>query len=325
MPEVKEITVEDSWLSLNGGLLEAPFYEQSRNRLRFVDIVKKRVYFVDLAEGPSSLKQFDLKESVGTTADIEGRDDEIIVGGKRGYGLFNITSGEHRLIKEMWTDEERKDDGGGKPKAGKCMEERMRSNDGAVDAKGRFYVGAMNDPALVGEGFTDEGIIFRLDPDLSLHRVIQPVTIPNGMSWSTDNKTIYFTDSPHGKITACPYNLETGEISLSEGKPFFTSPYEGCVPDGHCRDENGNFWIAIFGSWKVVQVNEAGEILTVVKLPTRCVTCPTICGTELIVTSAEEQDPEKYPSSAKYQGSVFKVDIGVKGRPLNKFRLEAKV
>jgi hypothetical protein len=167
MPEVKKITVESNWLNLNGGLLEAPFYEKDRNSLRFVDVVKKRIYVVDLAVGPSSLKQFDLEASVGITADIEGNDNEIIVGGKRGYGLFNRTTGEHRLIKEMWNDDERKDDGGGKPKVGKHKEDRMRSNDGAVDAKGRFYVGAMNDPALVGEGFTDEGMS-KYNPSLGI-------------------------------------------------------------------------------------------------------------------------------------------------------------
>lgn len=58
------------------------------------------------------------------------------------------------------------------------------------------------------------------------------VTIPNGTSWSADNKTMYFTDSPSGKIMAYPYDLETGEAKFSEGKPFFTCPYEGAVPDG---------------------------------------------------------------------------------------------
>ncbi len=33
----------------------------------------------------------------------------------------------------------------------------MRSNDGAVDSKGRYWVGTMNDDALVGDNFTDEG------------------------------------------------------------------------------------------------------------------------------------------------------------------------
>jgi sugar lactone lactonase YvrE len=43
----------------------------------------------------------------------------------------------------MWTDAERQDDGGGKPGIGKNKEERMRSNDGAVDSKGRYWVGTM--------------------------------------------------------------------------------------------------------------------------------------------------------------------------------------
>jgi len=66
----------------------------------------------------------------------------------------------------------------------------MRSNDGAVDSQGRFFVGTMNDQSLVAS-FTDEGVLFRLDPDLSLHRVKEELTIPNGMSWSDDRKTMY--------------------------------------------------------------------------------------------------------------------------------------
>lgn len=75
-------------------------------------------------------------------------------------------------------------------------------------------------------------MLFRLDPDLSLHRVKEGILIPNGLTWSADNKTMYFTDSPSGKIVAYPYNLETGETEWSEGKTFFTCPYEGGVPDG---------------------------------------------------------------------------------------------
>lgn len=75
-------------------------------------------------------------------------------------------------------------------------------------------------------------MLFRLDPDLSLHRVKEGVLVPNGTTWSADNKTMYFTDSPSGKIMAYPYDLETGEAKWSEGKTFFTCPYEGGVPDG---------------------------------------------------------------------------------------------
>ncbi|KAF7193395.1 putative sugar lactone lactonase YvrE [Pseudocercospora fuligena] len=319
MPEVKRYTVSEPYLDLGCGLGEAPFWEKDRDTLRFVDIVKEKLHTVKLSEGPSSHKQWDLKYSIGTTADIEGNKTEFIFGGKTGYGVFNKETGEHRIIKEMWTGAERQDDNGGKAGKGKNLAERMRSNDGAVDSKGRFYVGAMNDPAVVGNGnFTDEGILFRLDPDLSIHRVKKGVTIPNGTSWTLDNKTMYLTDSPSGKIMAHPYNPETGELS-PEGKVFFTCPYEGGVPDGHCQDEEGHFWVACFGTSKVVRVSPQGEVVAEVEVPTRCVTCPELCGTKLFITTAAEEEPEKYPWSTKYQGALFMIDVGVKGSPRNNF------
>ena len=55
----------------------------------------------------------------------------------------------------------------------------MCLSDGAVDSRGRYWAGAMNDPKVAG--FSDEGILFRLDPELKLHRMIEKVTIPSGI------------------------------------------------------------------------------------------------------------------------------------------------
>lgn len=118
--------------------------------------MNKKLHFVDLSKGPSSHKQFDLPISIGTTADIEGNDEEIIFAGKHGYGLMKRETGEWRWIKKMWTDEERKEDDGGKAGGSLIKEERMRSNDGAVDTMGRYWCGAMNDPAVVKQ-VSDEG------------------------------------------------------------------------------------------------------------------------------------------------------------------------
>jgi len=167
-------------------------------------------------------------------------------------------------------------------------------------------------------------VLFRLDPDLSLHRVIEPVTIPNGLSWTSDNKMVYFTDSPTGEIKKHSYDVSTGDIDSSAASTFFKCPIEGGVPDGHCQDAEGCLWIAMHGTWKVVRVNPQGEIIAEIELPTRCVTCPGICGEDLYITSSEDEEPEKYPESAKLQGATFKVHIGVKGAPLNKFRMTTK-
>ncbi|RMY71071.1 hypothetical protein D0863_05370 [Hortaea werneckii] len=360
MPEVKKYTIAEPYLNLQGGLLEAPFWEQGRDSLRFVDIVKKKLYFLNPKEGPSSLQTWDLDFNIGTTADIEGTEKEFVFGGKYGYGIMNRETGESRWIRKFWNDEERKPDGGGKPGKGETREIRMRSNDGAVDAAGRFFVGAMNDP-VVTETFTDEGpyslsfflpyfalrpptlflqthyipirfecglnsnlsrpgLLFRLDPDGSLHRVKEQITIPNGISWTSDNQTIYFTNSPTQKITKYPYDLSTGSIDWEQGTTFFQCPYEGGFPDGHAQDEEGCFWIALFGTGKVVRVNPQGEMIAQIEFPTRCVTCPAFVGTELFVTSAAEEEPEHYPWSTKCQGSLYRIDVGVRGAPRNRYR-----
>lgn len=168
------------------------------------------------------------------------------------------------------------------------------------------------------------GIVFRLDPDLSLHRVKTSVRIPNGTSWTTSSDFIYLTDSPTKNIVKYPYDASTGAIDFAAGTTFFTlegTPYAHGVPDGHCQDTEGHFWIACYGTGKVVRVNPEGKVVAEISLPTRCVTCPAFCGTKLYITSAAEEAPEEHPWSAEYGGAVFEVEVGVQGRPLNKFKL----
>lgn len=100
---------------------------------------------------------------------------------------------------------------------------------------------------------------------------------------------------------AYPYDEAMGKVSFSEGKVFFTCPVEGGVPDGHCQDEEGFLWVACHGTGKVFRLDLNGNVVAEVELPTRYVTCPAFCGTELFITSAAEK-------GNKYGGALFKID-----------------
>ena len=63
-------------------------------------------------------------------------------------------------------------------------------NDGAVDRQGRFWAGTIGRPTS-----SPNNSLYRLDPDRSVHRMETGITISNGIGWSPDNKTMYFTDS----------------------------------------------------------------------------------------------------------------------------------
>ena len=48
--------------------MEGPFHDKTRNEFRFVDIWEQKLYVLDLAKGPDSLKIMDTSASIGYVA-----------------------------------------------------------------------------------------------------------------------------------------------------------------------------------------------------------------------------------------------------------------
>jgi sugar lactone lactonase YvrE len=196
----------------------------------------------------------------------------------------------------------------------------MRFNDGAVDSLGRFWAGSMND---FGAGAPQaEGTVFRLDPDMSVHRMIENVTIPNGIGWSPDDTKMYFTDSPTRRIDVFDFVKETGEIR--NRRMFFKLGEEewdgNVVLDGCAVDIAGNVWTAVHEGACVLKLSPEGTVLAKVELPAWRVTCPAFGREgELFVTTAGVEEGERPPEGTKYHGAVFRVMTGVQGATRNKF------
>jgi sugar lactone lactonase YvrE len=195
----------------------------------------------------------------------------------------------------------------------------MRSNDGAVDSAGRFWLGTMNDPKEAK--IANEAVLFRLDTNGSLHRILEKALIPNGISWNDKDDTMYWTDTPTNNVYAFDFDADTGNIS--NRRVFYHHPEDGYAgsPDGHARDVNGNMWHACYGGSKVIKISPEGNLIGEILIPTRNPTCPVFVGTELFITTAKEDQPEKYPESARYGGGVFRLDVGVEGMPKHKARI----
>ena len=197
----------------------------------------------------------------------------------------------------------------------------MRSNDGAVDSAGRFWVEAFVDPEVAE--VTEEGVLMRLDSDGQLQTMHQNVKIPNGISWAQGDKTMFLTDSPRQNVDAFDFDAKTG--SISNRRTFFHLDEEGVNPDGHAMDEEENIWHACYGGGKVIRISPTGKVTGVIHLPTRNITCPVFAGTTLFITSAAEKEPDKYPESAEFAGNLFSVDVGVRGQPKHKAQLTGHI
>lgn len=195
----------------------------------------------------------------------------------------------------------------------------MRSNDGAVDSSGRFFVEAFVDPEIAD--LTDEGKVFRLDHDGTLKTMYENVVIPNGITWNAADNVMHLTDTTIGKIWSFSYDRESGEIT---DKALFYEHEGPGNPDGHTIDVEGNLWQALYGGSRVLRISSEGKVTGEVLLPTRNITCCVFAGTDLFITSAKEEDPDKHPTSAKFGGNLFKINVGIRGAAKHKARLGSR-
>lgn len=295
-------TVEEPYVDCHCKLGEGPFYEKETNTLRFVDIIQHRVHTVNLSEGPSSLQTIQLDRPVTVTADIEGVNpaEKILIGIKYGLAVLDRKTGTYEYVAKLT----------------ESPNERVRTNDGGADIKGRFWLGTMTDFNL-GE-FQPEGGLFRFDSSGS-SELIKELTIPNSVGWSPDNKIMYFTHSTSSEIFAFDYDVETGEIS---NKRLFYKHEGSGGPDGFRVDVNGFIWHAVYGESRVLKINPEGKLVGEVRLPTRNITCTQFVGTELYITTANDDEAEGGERSKNLGGGLFKVDVGVEGLPLFPYKLQ---
>ncbi len=162
--------------------------------------------------------------------------------------------------------------------------------------------------------------LYRLDPDLSVSRMIEDITISNGIGWSPDNRRMYYVDTLRHTIYDYRFNLERGEIS--KRRVFVQVEPEFGVPDGLTVDSQGFVWVAFYDGWKVVRYNPNGEIDELVELPVARPTCPAFGGPnldELYVTTAIDGLSPDQLKDQPMAGDLFIIQTAVKGLPEPKF------
>jgi sugar lactone lactonase YvrE len=178
----------------------------------------------------------------------------------------------------------------------------VRVNDGVADAAGRLWFTLMRyDQA------EDGGSVWRLDPDLSLTRVLTAVTVPNGPLVDEAREALYVADSARGVIHRHPLDLATGE--LGPGARF--AEVSDASPDGMALDVDGGVWSAQFGAARLHRYGPDGELTDVVPLPVRQPTSVALDprGGPALVNSAGQGLEQPGP----LDGRSLWVDLGASG------------
>lgn len=160
------------------------------------------------------------------------------------------------------------------------VDSSTRFNDVIAGPEGRVFCGTMPGENALGD-------LYRIDPDGTVQVVIEGVDIPNGMGFTADEETFYFTESEANRIYAFDYDRASGDISAQ--RTFVETPADDGVPDGMTVDENGHIWSARWNGGRILRYDSTGTVRAEYELPARKVSSVTFGGPEyadLYVTTA---------------------------------------
>jgi sugar lactone lactonase YvrE len=278
-------------LAVQNILGEGPVWDAEAQVLYWVDIYGQTFYRFSPTTG--ELHTFEVGVQVGVLAPRTA--GGLIMATRNGFALWD----EHSEALTFLADPE-------------ADHPETRFNDGAVDPAGRFWAGTMLEDSE--EWDLAPGNLYRLDPDYTLTRMETGIAISNGIGWSPDSKTMYFTDSPRQVIYAYDYDQATGTIE--NRRPFIQTPGEASVPDGLTVDSEGCIWSARWGGWRIIRYDPQGkperEIVLPVQYPTSC-TFGGAALDELYITSAAVRVSAHKRSQQPLAGDVFRLRPGVSG------------
>jgi sugar lactone lactonase YvrE len=263
---------------------EGPVWSERWGGLRWVDMLAGDV----LSLAPDGTVERRHASSVAAALRPR-RGGGAVLGIERGFALEDA-GGRITRLSELWRDE------------------RLRMNEGACDPDGRFYCGSMAYDKQPGAG-----VLYRFDPDRSVHVVLANVTVSNGLDWSPDGSLAYYNDTDTGRVDVLDYERSAG---LSDRRPFVET---GARPDGLTVDAEGGVWVALSNASAVRRYTADGMLDEVVELPVTKVTACTFGGPRLdelfITTSREDLEPGAEPAA----GSLFRALPGVTGLAVREF------
>jgi sugar lactone lactonase YvrE len=159
-----------------------------------------------------------------------------------------------------------------------------RLNDGRVDARGRLWIGTMDNQL-----HRPNGALYRVDGSGAVTRMFGDVIVTNGIAFSPDSRTLYFTDTRRYRTWCFDFDLDDGTIS--NRRLFADYAVSGERPDGACVDVDGGLWTAFFSGGRVVRYRPDGRIDTIISLPVTNPTCVCFGGSDyktMFVTSARK-------------------------------------
>ncbi|MGR0278934.1 SMP-30/gluconolactonase/LRE family protein [Marinomonas dokdonensis] len=275
-------------LDAQAKLAECPRWDERTQTLYFVDIDSFKLHAYNTVTKQLDSREFD--EEIGCFS--LSQNGGYIAAFRSGVYTFNDFHGE---LTPYWLAD--------------YDQVSTRFNDGRCDAKGRFMAGTMYAPKDAFKGALyqfSQGQTKILD---------QAAWTSNGLAFSPDNKTMYYSDTPNHVIYQFDYDLETG--AATNKRVFVQFPHGNGRPDGGAVDTYGNYWSALYQGQRVVKISPAGEILEEHSVPATYPTMVAFGGPDmktLFVSTCRSAQTTEELETFPQAGGIFALDVNAQGQ-----------
>jgi sugar lactone lactonase YvrE len=271
-------------------------WNEEEKALYWIDIQGKTLNRFEPATGTN--RGWELPETIGSFAFRE--EGDVVAAMRSGFAFIDLKSGQLEYFIDPEAD----------------IPHNL-FNDGKCDRAGRFWAGTMYEPQPRNQKTAS---LYRLDPDLSCHKMEEGIGTSNCLAWSPDNRTMYYGDTRRGVVWAYDFDLHSGTI---ENRRDFLNLGDVGRPDGAAVDEEGFYWLAVADSSRVFRFDPNGKVEREICLPVTLPTMVAFGGEDLdmlYITSGRIGLNQQQLAREPLAGSIFVVPVDVKGLPEPRFK-----
>ncbi|NBQ05831.1 MAG: SMP-30/gluconolactonase/LRE family protein [Betaproteobacteria bacterium] len=286
---------------------ESPFWHPQEQRLYWVDIPGRRLRRMKVSSDLSQSHAVDdwpLQEEPGCFAPAQ-----------QGGWVMALRSGVYRA--HEW--------GGALHLLAPAPYDtnKLRFNDGKCDPAGNFWSGTMYEPRDQAAG-----VLYALQANHALQPKADQATVANGLAWSPNGKTLYWSDTGAHCIRAWDFEVTSQQMTRERvfaqfpAKPKDWTYGSGVAqtyagrPDGAAVDAEGFYYAAMYEGHRLAKIAPDGRCVAFIETPVQCPTMPCFGGADLrtlfITTSAHGRTAAELQALPQ-SGCVFAMRVDTPG------------
>ncbi|MEJ1157227.1 SMP-30/gluconolactonase/LRE family protein [Prosthecomicrobium sp. N25] len=272
------------------GCGEGPTWDEETGTLLFVDIPAPALFRLD----PATLKleRHDMPSAIGSFGLMAG--GKAVVALKHGIHIYDFARRSLDLLCHPEPD---------RP--------TNRYNDGKVAPDGRFWVGTMDDRPER----QPMAALYRVEADGRFQKILDGLTVSNGLAWSPDGRTLWHSDSSQKWVETFAYDLANGGVS--NRRQVCVLENEDGRPDGAACDAEGFYWSAGVSAGCLNRIAPDGTLERKLVMPMPAPTMPCFGGKDLKTLYVTSLTTDR--TGTKVAGTLVALASDVAGAPIARF------